>query len=169
MKKLVLAALAVVLIPTLVSAQGTLSFGTANPATQYFLFEDGTTRAPAGTLASLWWSPDNVVAYTLIGNNTVTVNGWITAATIATTGSATPAGSSGWFYVAGATTDGLRIGQTPNFQNGTGNPNGVPTPTPPSSLTGWAGPITLAPVPEPSMFALAGLGAAALLIFRRRK
>jgi len=169
MKKLVLAALAVVLIPTLVSAQGTLSFGTANPGTQYFLLADGTTRAPAGTLASLWWSPDNVAAYILIGNNSVTVNGWLTTANIATTGTATPAGSSAWFYIAGASANGSLAGRTPNFQNGTGNPNGVPTPTPPSTLTGWAGPITLVPVPEPSTFALAGLGAAALLLFRRRK
>ncbi len=35
--------------------------------------------------------------------------------------------------------------------------------------TTWAGPITVALVPEPSTFALAGLGAAAMLIFRRRK
>jgi len=34
--------------------------------------------------------------------------------------------------------------------------------------TGWAS-FNLVPVPEPSTFALAGLGAAALLIFRRRK
>jgi len=52
---------------------------------------------------------------------------------------------------------------------GTGSPN-----PPPSSIQGgsstWSGPVILtAVVPEPSTFALAGLGAAALLIFRRRK
>lgn len=36
------------------------------------------------------------------------------------------------------------------------------------SATAYNG-LALAPIPEPSMFALAGLGAAALLIFRRRK
>jgi len=46
--------------------------------------------------------------------------------------------------------------------------------TPPSTAVnlnnaaGWVGPIVLT-VPEPSLFALAGLGAAALLVFRRRK
>jgi hypothetical protein len=39
---------------------------------------------------------------------------------------------------------------------------------PPSLSTTFTG-LTLQPVPEPSTFALAGLGAAALLIFRRRK
>ena len=41
---------------------------------------------------------------------------------------------------------------------------------PPASLTAGAfNGLVLAPIPEPSTFALAGLGAAALLIFRRRK
>jgi len=43
-----------------------------------------------------------------------------------------------------------------------------PIPNPPA--TGWpAQDLILTTVPEPSVFALAGLGAAALLIFRRRK
>ncbi len=33
----------------------------------------------------------------------------------------------------------------------------------------WSGPVLIGFVPEPSTFALAGLGAAAMLIFRRRK
>lgn len=47
------------------------------------------------------------------------------------------------------------------------DPSGSPPPTAPS-LTGLAS-VTLSSVPEPGTFALAGLGAAALLIFRRRK
>ena len=48
------------------------------------------------------------------------------------------------------------------------------TANPPPALTSAGAPINglsfnLWPVPEPSMFALAGLGAAALMIFRRRK
>lgn len=38
-----------------------------------------------------------------------------------------------------------------------------------SSWSSTAGPIYVATVPEPATFALAGLGAAALMIFRRRK
>jgi len=42
--------------------------------------------------------------------------------------------------------------------------------TPPGANSTWVdGPISIGLVPEPSTFALAGLGAAAMLIFRRRK
>jgi hypothetical protein len=51
--------------------------------------------------------------------------------------------------------------------NSTGNPTSQPPGTP-VGLTGLAG-FQLAVVPEPSSFALAGLGMASLLIFRRRK
>lgn len=57
------------------------------------------------------------------------------------------------------------------FANDTSNFTTSPKPTAPS-LTGWDQNlllIPLVPIPEPATFALAGLGAAALLIFRRRK
>jgi hypothetical protein len=57
------------------------------------------------------------------------------------------------------------------FQQGTGAPAGAP-PTSPVALAtgvGFFNGLTLASVPEPSTFALAGLGAAALMIFRRKK
>ena len=70
-------------------------------------------------------------------------------------------GESGYNYTTGILTP---------FQNVTG---GVGSPaTPPATLTGLT-PFALSPgggvVPEPSTFALAGLGAAALMFFRRRK
>jgi hypothetical protein len=46
------------------------------------------------------------------------------------------------------------------------NVTASPTPVNPTVFPGFA---VTAPVPEPSTFALAGLGAAALLLFRRRK
>jgi len=52
------------------------------------------------------------------------------------------------------------------FSNPLGNPQAVPPGTP-TDFTSM--PATILVVPEPSTFALAGLGAAALLIFRRRK
>jgi PEP-CTERM motif len=53
----------------------------------------------------------------------------------------------------------------------TGNPN-PPTPTQPATLTTGSaadGALVLTSTPEPSTIALGGLGAAALLLFRRRK
>jgi len=58
------------------------------------------------------------------------------------------------------------------FVNATANYTQSPAPPPPG-ITGWdtsaAADLVMMPVPEPSTLALAGLGAAALLIFRRRK
>jgi hypothetical protein len=54
------------------------------------------------------------------------------------------------------------------FSVTTGAPNGGPPPTVPATMVGLTT-FTLNPIPEPSTFALAGLGAAALLLFRRRK
>lgn len=57
------------------------------------------------------------------------------------------------------------------WSNGTGAPNASPPVIATAITTGALGynGLVLTPVPEPSTFALAGLGAAALLIFRRRK
>ena len=57
------------------------------------------------------------------------------------------------------------------WSQGTGNPNGAPPTQPGTLLTGATGlgALVLQPVPEPSTIALGGLGAAALLLFRRRK
>jgi hypothetical protein len=156
MKKLALTVLAAGLFPMLASAQGTVSFGTTDPATQYnILWPDGMTRAPAGTVAALWWSPDNIVPYVQIGVNTVTVNGWLTTAVIATTGAATPEGATAWFYI--QATDGMLFSQTDPFQNATGTPGN------PAPLDGWT------VIPEPSTLALAAMGMAGLWFSCRRK
>ena len=54
------------------------------------------------------------------------------------------------------------------FSNPLGNPQASPPGTP-TDFTGMPAIVLVPTVPEPGTFALAGLGAAALLIFRRRK
>lgn len=54
------------------------------------------------------------------------------------------------------------------FQVDTGDPTTTPAGTPFNIATSY-GSFVVSPVPEPSSMALAGLGAASLLIFRRRK
>jgi hypothetical protein len=99
-----------------------------------------------------------------------------------TTGAATAGGTSAVFEVAGwqgnyasyaaAVAANALIGYSGEFVNPTGNPGGSPaTPAAPISGApgaGWNGNL-LIPVPEPTTLALGGLGAAALLLFRRRK
>jgi len=75
-----------------------------------------------------------------------------------------------WLGWSGSTLSGGALA----WSNVTGDPVGHPTPTLPQALTtgaaGYNGIVLSAPVviPEPSSFALAGLGIAALLAFRRR-
>ncbi len=64
--------------------------------------------------------------------------------------------------------DGQMTGVTSPFTTPTGNPNLVP-PGFPVPLSGTFTGLELGYIPEPSTFALVGLGAAFMLLFRRRK
>lgn len=84
--------------------------------------------------------------------------------------------TSGFFRIDAWTTsstyDGAIAAGNPNarsvvFSNPLGNPQATPPGTP-TDFTGMPA-LVLTAIPEPSTFALAGLGAAALFIFRRRK
>jgi len=83
--------------------------------------------------------------------------------------------SSGFFRIdawEGAATFAAAVsGNLPNGTSGVfSNPLGNPNASPPGTPTDFtAMPSVVLAVPEPGTFALAGLGAAALLIFRRRK
>jgi len=68
---------------------------------------------------------------------------------------------------AAALAGGDYTGQTGAFQSGAGGPNASGPASPAPLLT--AMPDMLLTVPEPSIFALAGLGAAALMTLRRNK
>jgi len=98
-------------------------------------------------------------------NAEVMVLGWTGPATDWNSALTAGTGLFGW------TGSVLSTGQL-SWQNATGNPFGTPS-TPAIPLTygdaaGFNG-LVLAPIPEPTTFALAGLGVAALLVFRRRK
>jgi len=70
-----------------------------------------------------------------------------------------------------AVTDKEMLGTSGVFTTGTGDPSTTPPGTPINLRATFTG-LTLAPsgsvIPEPTSFALLGLGAAAMLIFRRR-
>jgi len=181
MKKILLAIVAGVAVPMMVMAQGTINFSTA--ALNHKVVLEDSTGAPAGYVAALYWGVTGSTELQLVQiGATVTVTagtGFLSTPATRTTGTATPEGASAFFqvrawnggfatYEAAALAGTGFLGTTTVFANLTGAPNGVP-PSVPASLTGWTTPLVVRAVPEPSTFALAGLGAAALLLFRRRK
>jgi len=146
--------------------------------------------APAGT-AFTAWSP----SYTTLGAFLTANPGWnpygITGivglagrfvGTTQTVSPLTPAGGNieyitlGWTgtytsYDAAYAANAM-MGSSALFTSATGNPTSTPTGTPAVLNATYGGMNTAAtalqPIPEPTSFALAGLGLAALLVFRRR-
>lgn len=77
---------------------------------------------------------------------------------------------SAYATYAAALAAGSYVGLGPEFQLNPGPSLAYTFTSPPGPNTTWSEtPIVVSLVPEPSTFALAGLGAAALMIFRRRK
>jgi len=102
-------------------------------------------------------------------------DGVVNVPTYAVTGSFEVQGwASAYASYAAAQAAGAYVGETAVFVTGEGNPNAVPIPGTPDPISGgspaggWNGDLILV-VPEPSTIALGGLGAAALLLFRRKK
>lgn len=134
------------------------------------------TKAPLGfTAALLWYNGTSFVqegpTYTTASANQDGAgffNGeTVTIPTYTPTGTFEVKGS----YVNGATT---YTGTTASFVNHEGQPSASVVPQPINGngslgAGGWNGNLVLTTVPEPSTIALGGLGAAALLLFRRRK
>jgi len=96
------------------------------------------------------------------------VVGWTGTATSWAAELAAPGGTLlGW---TGETFNASALGAL-SWTQATGAPNASPPGTPAALTTGASGyaGLVLEPVPEPATIALGGLGAAALLMFRRRK
>ena len=168
-------------------AQGTVVFESATSTGAITMDSSSGAYAAAGTYTvALLWAPGSslntaqanftqVATFGPAGTST----GYITdGAVISVAGLA--GGTVGVFEVQGWTGSyanyaaalaagaAAKEGQTAAFFNSSGNPN--PPATPPVNTTGWDGNLILVgSVPEPGTLALGGLGAAALLFFRRRK
>lgn len=189
MKKLIATTLLAVVPGLMAFAQGTVTFANAGVGLNAPIFHsDGTSRLASTSYQAMLMggaSAGSLVQYgsiaTFIGAGAPGYfNGG--AATITTVSP----GSTGFFEIIvwdstllGTTTGATEAqalayanaghadvwGASAIFQNTTG---GVGSPaTPPATLTGLTS-FSLNPVPEPTTFALAGLGTAALSIFRRR-
>jgi len=190
MKKLLIAA-ALAGVTTGAFAQGTIAFNnTYNnyslPAVDY----NGTFAPAGGFSVALYWLNQSSGPLTPINAATATAVFHGTAAASAGSGAFSFAsdvvvpgqavGGTGEFEVAAwlgttytsygaAVAAGDPHGTSAPFYNATGG-DGTPA-NPGKALTGWTGQpdIILASTPEPTTIALGGLGAAALLLFRRRK
>jgi hypothetical protein len=182
MKKLTATLLASSLLGLVAFAQGTVNFANLGVGlNQPILLNDGTTKVPStGYTAELLagTSAANLASVATTGFLS-TAPGYFNGGVVTLAG--ITAGTAGFFEVRvfstasgsfanAQTANALNTwGQSAVFSVTTGGA-GAP-PGPPASLTTLQG-FNLnsgGVVPEPSSLALAGLGAAALLVFRRRK
>jgi hypothetical protein len=183
MKKILLT-LATLGLATSIYAQGTVSFNNFVGATGLVQI-DGVT-APVGTqiTVQLLYGPagtpnGSLTAWPSVFTTTLAQAGkFYDAASKALPGVALGADASlavqgwtgSWASMAEAMANDAKVGLTGSFTNptgGAGTPPGVA-----KNLTGWVSdnPLNLvaAVVPEPSTFALLGLGALGMMIFRRK-
>jgi hypothetical protein len=169
---------------SLVTLEGGASFAANSGRVQLMWAPTGTPYTPwSSSFTADSWLTANA-GWTLIGTpaNIAPVagrfNGGVLTAATATPGATISAVVVGWNNTsttfqqgyATALAAGLsgQVNASGVFSFTTGNPTTIPAGTPALITPAFTG-FSLAVVPEPSSFALAGLGAAALLIFRRRK
>jgi hypothetical protein len=140
------------------------------PAGSAYVAWQGSLSGAAWQLLNPLWKAENPIGFTTPsagkftgGTLTLTplaAGGGIDYVVMGWTGAATS------FDAAIAANAMVNVSQ--KFGSATGNPTTTPAGLPVATADTFQG-MTLQPIPEPSTFALAGLGAAALLIFRRRK
>ncbi len=171
-------------------AQGTVIFNNSSSQLVRIDHTTATINAPVGTHVALYYSPTSVsdpmaAALHLISGGVATIapvagqfNGGTKTTDVDALGGSTiyvsirgwTGNYATWDLAFAAAQSGTQVwmGATTPFAVATGNPAGSPPtlPTALSTVAGFTGLMLV--VPEPTTFALAGLGAAALLIFRRR-
>lgn len=165
-------------------AQGTLTFANAGPGCVFKIFDtDGTTAlAGGGFMADLYWAAGTVTDSTLLAAlnapaafNSGAQAGYFTGGQRSIPGEATGSiitvqvrawnTASGSFATwAAAKSGGGSIGESVLAQITLGGPPGTPP-----YITQLNGKTFSLSVPEPSTLALAGLGLAGMLVFRRRR
>jgi len=136
------------------------SFLAANPGWAVALSGSGTAQNP-GLIAT----GPGLFSYGALTINNIAEGAQAEYIAIAWTGTSTTLDTG--------ISQGAFIGESAIFTTATGDPLASPPGAPANTKTIFGG-MTLAPqvtaiVPEPTSFALMGLGAAALMIFRRRK
>jgi hypothetical protein len=184
MKKTLVTMLAAVAMAASSYAQGTVSF--VNTAGTLVQINGVSATTAAGAKVELVWAPVGTLdinLFQLVPGTAATVgsplagrfSGGVRTIPQGTGSGGIAAGGLALIAVRGyvgadyasATVKGI----TAAFQVDTGDPTTTPAGTA-ATITGaglWNSTLNLTAVPEPTSMALAGLGAASLLIFRRRK
>ena len=184
MKKLIAATLLSTLVGFAAYGQGTLNFANAASAGGVTVnapdfLNDGATKLSGSTYVAVLMAGASATSLSQIATTPYGTGGYFFGGTKAIPGIA--GGGTAWVEILafnttfGATYAAAVASGQPNAYGGS-SPFSVvladPTSSPPgtpSALGGLKSFNLNPPVPEPSTFALAGLGAAALMIFRRRK
>lgn len=171
---------------------GVLLQNANNSSAHWNLVSSTGASAPVGTDVQLLWN--NGTSFVTVGSvyTTTAANGDTASAgfglyfygtgspiiipTYAPTGTFEVQGWTGGFQsYAAAVAGGAYVGQTASFTAAEANEattpkgNALSITGNPATGSAWNGDLVLVPVPEPTTIALSGLGAAALLLFRRRK
>lgn len=192
MKKTLVTVLAAAALVASSYGQGTIAFGNSTgPTVNYEQVLNSGVFVPAPSSVSprveLLWAPvgtTDISLFSLVPGNVVNVG--IPVAGRFSGGTRTiPAGTGfagigqgaivdvivrGWLLGSGATYGEATVrGVSDIFTIDTGNPLAQPIAEVGTPITPQFPGLNLTAVPEPSSMALAGLGAASLLIFRRRK
>ena len=179
MKKLIATTLLCTAAGLAAFGQGTVNFANVGVGLNAPVFlNDGVTKAASGYTAILM-AGASATSLSQIATASVS-SGYFLGGTQVIPGVAGGATADILIEIYQTTSGSFASAKSANVANtwawsGGGTPFALkladPTATPPqtpAALTGLT-PLTLNSVPEPSTFALVGLGAAAMLIFRRRK